>query len=204
MFSVAKKRARGYEFEGYQVPDFSPEGLPAFHRFAATRAIGDVWAEFGVHMGNSAKTWLAALPERGVLHLFDSLKGIPEDWHLADNWVSPKGQWSSNGKITVRDRAACWHVGWFEDTLPFNFVESLGLTFIDSDLYSSCNTVLTHIDPYLGDGSVVIFDQLINADGSNYQNWREHEYRAYRESNIADQVEWIARCRYSMAGIVRR
>ena len=70
-------------------------------------------------------------------------------------------------------------VGWFADVLPDFPAEHPGpvaLLHVDCDLYSSMMTVLQHVGPRLGVGSVVVFDEFYN-----YPGWEEHEHRAWRE-----------------------
>jgi len=71
------------------------------------------------------------------------------------------------------------HVGWFEDTLP-KFLDEhpqpVAFVHIDSDLYSSANTVLWGLKDRLRTGSIIVFDEYFN-----YPYWREHEYKAFAE-----------------------
>ena len=161
------------------------------------------WAEFGVNVGWSTRQLLAKLPSGGTFHLFDSLQGIPEAWQLTDRHTEPRGKWSSHGKwpgFTFKDSRIVHHEGWFSETLPFDFGGPLGLVHIDSDLYSSCKTVLTAIDTYLINGTVMIFDELVDWNG-NYTRWQEGEWRALQESGL--DIEWRGRALNAMMGVVR-
>lgn len=169
---------------------------------AAKLAAGPVWAEFGVCTGMSTRELQNYLPASGIFHLFDSLEGIPEPWVMGDGTTYRKGMWSSLGKwptFTLDDSRFRHHEGWFADTLPFKFEQPLGLVHIDSDLYSSCKTVLTAIDPYLVNGTVVIFDELVDYAG-RYPNWEQGEWRALQESGI--EIDWKGRARWAMFGVV--
>lgn len=169
---------------------------------AAELATGMTWAEFGVNTGGSTHQIVHHLSMYGTFHLFDSLKGIPEPWVMGSGTVYRKGHWSSGGhwpSFTERDSRFVHHEGWFADTLPFDFKAQLGLVHIDSDLYSSCKTVLDAIDPYLVEGTVMIFDELVDW-GDVYPRWQEGEWRALQESGI--EIAWRGRSKWAMSGVV--
>ncbi|MBD2864789.1 hypothetical protein IDH45_22670 [Paenibacillus sp. IB182363] len=47
---------------------------------------------------------------------------------------------------------------------------------MDCDIYSSTVTIFENLHRFLGSGSVIIFDEYFN-----YPNWKEHEYKAFKE-----------------------
>ena len=149
--------------------------------YAQTQAlkndVSPVWAEFGVFVGISARYWLTALPENGKLYLFDSFEGLPEAWrHL------PAGHFSVPEVPVFDDSRAIIKKGWFKDTLPLD--ELLGFVHIDSDLYSSCKTVLENIN--VAKGTIILFDELFG-----YEGWEDDEYRALMEWDVP--FKFIAR-----------
>ena len=85
--------------------------------------------------------------------------------------------------------------GLFDDTLPGFLAEHadkrVAFLHIDCDLYSSAKTVLRHLAPRLGAGSVIIFDELYN-----YPGWEHDEYKAFMEyvaeNNVAfDYIGYV-------------
>lgn len=194
------------ELGGCEVQRFGRMEM-AFYVACAQRAPTQTWAEFGVSTGHSARTLLKLLGVDGVLHLFDSLLGIPEDWHIelhrGDGWVSPglypRGKWAHK-QVDFEDERTRWHVGLFADTLPIDFERQLGLVNIDCDLYSSTRDVLAGAIAHIQEGTVLIFDELIEYDNVN-TNWREGEWKALVESGI--ELDWFARSTWAVAGVVR-
>jgi hypothetical protein len=179
------------------VPGIGNRAHMEFYRHVAEYAANQTWAEFGVHCGGSTKKLLKLLGTGGELNLFDSLKGLPEDWWLngKDNSPERKGSYNSRGVKHVEEDRVRWHVGWFKDVLPVPFREQLGLVHLDADLYSSTRDALTGIRDYIGPGTVLIFDELIEwkywsgKRGTN-TNWREGEYKALAETGL--DVDWLA------------
>ena len=138
------------------------------------------WAEFGVRGGKSARLLLELLPPgRGELHLFDSFKGLPEEWDLGGGDVAVKGRFACDVP-TFSDPRVTIHEGLFEDTiLPFlDSHKGWGLDFahLDCDLYRSTVTVLEGLRSLFSRGSVLLFD-----DTHGYPNWREGQWRAFQE-----------------------
>jgi len=134
------------------------------------------WVECGVYKGTTAKTLLKALPQNSEFHLFDSFKGIPEEWQWDGIHIHPKGCFACKPPI-FNDKRVTIHKGWFEDTLSkIEFEKPLALLHIDSDLYSSCVTVLKNFHKYIIPGTVILFDEYYN-----YKNWFRDEYKAFKE-----------------------
>ena len=126
---------------------------------AAKLAPTKIWAEFGVCKGFSTRRLLDNLDEQGLLYLFDSWEGLPEDWFLGDHTVEEAGRYASN-KLRLRDDRVIFVDGWYKDTLPMDFPGQLGLVNIDCDLYSSTKEVLFGCNNYIRDGTVLVFDEL--------------------------------------------
>jgi hypothetical protein len=156
------------------------------------------WAEFGVGSGNSARRLAKLLADDGTFYLFDSWQGIPEPWKLGDNLTEPAGKWKYP-KMRTNDDRFVFVDGWYEDTLPFEFPEQIGLLHIDCDVYSSTKTVLQAVTPYLGPGTVFIFDELWG-----YQYYADHEYKALKEwqSETGIEIGWHGRTTFEAIGVV--
>lgn len=133
-------------------------------------------AEFGVYRGATAHYLLAhGNPDRLVL--FDSFDGLPEDWSMGFK----KGHFKVEDLEIPRfdDQRVQIVRGLFSETVdswPHVFDRQISLIHIDADLYSSCCTVLGGIQPYIGPGTVILFDEFFG-----YEGWEDGEFRAFAE-----------------------
>jgi hypothetical protein len=134
-------------------------------------ALDGLWLEFGVASGSTI-SHIAKL-HAGPVYGFDSFEGLPENWRTGYD----KGTFSGDLPM-VPDNVELIK-GWFSATLP-SFLAShpgkVAFLHIDCDLYSSTNTILDLLEPRLGTGSVIVFDEYWN-----YPGWRQHEYKAFAE-----------------------
>jgi hypothetical protein len=143
---------------------------------AIENGVSNTWAEFGVAEGHSAYFLSQYLLKDMRFFLFDSFEGLPEDWVHNQESTSPKGKFACRVPKFNDDRLVIIP-GWFENTLPCaHMTGPLGLIHIDSDVYSSCKTVLERLDDQIVPGTVILFDELWG-----YENWREGEYKALIE-----------------------
>ncbi len=139
---------------------------------AAARSEGLV-LEFGVRFGTSLRQ-IAALAGQPV-HGFDSFQGLPEDWH-----AEPRGSYSTGGALPAMPANASLHAGWFDQTLPKFLARHPGpvrFMNVDCDLYSSTRCVLELLAGRIVAGTVIVFDEYLL-----HQQWREDEFRAFREA----------------------
>ena len=144
--------------------------------------------EFGVRKGKTTKEIAKRINSR-LCHGFDSFEGLPEDW---SGQQYAKGAYSENGKIPKLPKNVKIHKGWFKDTVPkFSKTTNEKIAFIhfDCDLYSSTKTVLDHLGNRIGKNTILIFDEYFN-----YPNWKNHEFKAFREfvKNKNIQYEYLA------------
>ncbi len=153
--------------------------------------------EFGVRGGGSVRHIIREFGR--PVYGFDSFAGLPEPWFKGPSFEAPIGYFASEvpeiGGLTVVE-------GLFEDTVPAFFAEykePIRFAHIDCDLYSSTKTVLDAMRPNLVPGSVIQFDELCKFELSNYDYWRDGEWRALEESGL----EWepLARTRHEQAVI---
>lgn len=131
--------------------------------------------EFGVAAGSSLRVLVEHARGREVFG-FDVFSGLPEHWRLGFG----EGMFAQDALPDVP--GAQLVPGLFDQTLPAFLAEHPGpVAFVhaDADLYSSTATVLEHVGPRLGVGSVVVFDEYFN-----YPRWQDHEHRAW--------TEWLA------------
>lgn len=129
-------------------------------------------AEFGVYSGYSLNIIADHMPVIG----FDSFEGLPEDWRPG----FPKGKFAKG--FSLKNNTGLVGInrmivpGWFEDsTRGFPFPR-LNLVHIDCDLYSSTVTALRAVTPYVGPGTIFVFDEYCG-----YPGWTEHESKAWAE-----------------------
>jgi len=157
-------------------------------RFASKLVTVDgMYLEFGVRGGGSVNH-IARMNRRRTIHGFDSFEGLPEAW---TGWTMDKGAMGGEGVPDVESNVRL-EIGWFDDTLP-GFVAGhdgpLALAHIDSDIYSSCKTVLDNLASRIVPGSVIVFNEYFN-----YPNWKQHEFRAFQEFCAAHAVEYEYLC----------
>ncbi len=134
--------------------------------------------EFGVGPGNSLRV-LAENTTRQVIG-FDSFEGLPEPWKFNNMEVYQKGDMKFDPP--PRQPNVVYVKGWFEDTIPEwkkTYEANVGFLHIDSDLYSSCKTVLTELNDQIVPDTIILFDEHFN-----YPYWKEGEWKAMNE--------WIA------------
>lgn len=138
--------------------------------------IGGYVLEFGVGAGHSLNC-ISNQTDRTV-YGFDSFAGLPENWSPNPQIIFAKGSFKYNPPETIQNNVKIVS-GWFEDTIPIwkeiNF-GPIAFLHIDSDLYSSCVTILTELNDQIKPGTIILFDELID-----YLNWEEGEWKALQE-----------------------
>lgn len=149
--------------------------------------VDGMYLEFGVRTGTTISQ-LARLNPQRTINGFDSFDGLPEAW---SGYTLGAGAFRGEGIPEVPPNVEL-HVGWFDDTLP-GFVDThdgpVALAHIDSDIYSSCKTVLDNLAPRIVPGTVLVFNEYFN-----YPNWKQHEYRAFQEFCAAYGVRYEYLC----------
>ena len=139
--------------------------------------------EFGVGEGISMRQ-LARLsaPNQRVFG-FDSFDGLPEEWDMGDGIKFPAGSFKYDPPIVA---GVEYRIGWFEDTIPMWKVDHPGriaFLHVDSDLYSSCVTILTELNDQIVPGTVIVFDEMYET--WRHKNWHHGEYKAFNEWKTA-------------------
>jgi hypothetical protein len=156
--------------------------------FASKRVTLDgLFLEFGVRSGGTIN-YIARRHPRQTVHGFDSFEGLPEPW---SGYTLDAGAFSGEGLPAVAGNVEL-HVGWFDDTLP-TFLDSHGgdaaFVHIDSDIYSSAKTILDNLTPRVRPGTIIVFNEYFN-----YPNWKQHEFRAFKEFCAENRVEYRYLC----------
>lgn len=156
----------------------------ALHQLALEHAsLQGLMLEFGVKRGATIRN-IAALTAATV-HGFDSFEGLPEDWAGTS---MRKGKFSIRGALPKVPPNVVLHPGWFNETLP-DFVRAqqgpVAFVHIDSDLYSSAQTIFETLGDWLIAGSVIVFDEYFN-----FPAWEQHEFKAFQEFVAAHRVHY--------------
>ncbi len=156
--------------------------------FASKRVTLDgLFLEFGVRSGGTINHIARRHPKQTV-HGFDSFEGLPEPWA---GYTLDAGAFSGEAMPSVVSNVEL-HVGWFDDTLPA-FLDAhpgdVALVHIDSDIYSSAKTILDNLTPRVRPGTIIVFNEYFN-----YPNWKQHEFKAFKEFCAANRVEYRYLC----------
>ncbi len=185
------------------MPHISDYHYAYWARVVPLISIEGLWCEFGVYRGRSIQR-IAKLSNH-VIYGFDCFEGLPEDWDL-DN---PKGCYGSGGVIpkgaivgnnhnmfdpSPTANIEPWHPtiylikGYFQDTLP-TFVaehnEAAAFLHIDSDLYSSCNTILFNFRDKIVDGTILCFDDFMD-----FPSYRDGEIKSFAEFLLVNDLKY--------------
>lgn len=138
-------------------------------------ALGGNTLDLGVYKGSSTRV-LARIFTNEIIHGFDSLEGLPEDWaHVL------KGAFGDvKGLLPDMPDNVKLYKGWFDDTLPVwlngHMDRPISLLRIDCDIYSSTKTIFDVLGDLVQPGTWIVFDELIG-----YRGWEAHEYKAFQE-----------------------
>lgn len=149
-----------------------------------------LYLEFGVFEGRSMRWWSSHLRQPGARLIgFDSFDGLPEDWRPGLG----RSHFATTGMPRIADGRVEFVRGWFDDTLPGFAVPDHDqlVVNIDSDLYSSADTALRWLEPYLVPGTLLYFDELPD---------RDHEWRAFSES-LARTGHHVRPLAYAAGGV---
>ena len=141
-----------------------------------------LWLEFGVWKGKTIHEMATANPN-GTIYGFDSFEGLPEKWRDSSHkrFVHLKGHFSLGGGLpTIKSPNVRLIKGWFSESLP-PFLEAfpkdtVSFLHVDCDIYSSSIFVLRTLQNQLRNGTIILFDDLIN-----YPEYQSHELLALWE-----------------------
>jgi hypothetical protein len=166
-------------------------------QFALSKvSIDGLFLEFGVHKGFTLNI-ISKIVGRKV-YGFDSFEGLPEAWR--ENFG--QGTFALEHLPAVNENAELV-VGWFDRTLP-TFLDThqgpVAFVHIDSDLYSSAQTVLMQLRGRIVPGTIILFDEYFN-----YPGWDMHEHKAFQEfvASTGLQYEYIGVCSKGFSVAVR-
>lgn len=156
--------------------------------------IDGYWLEFGCYAGASISFIEKNMPKNiDYIYGFDSFEGLSEVWHK----MSLKA-FNRNGEIPkLNNKRIKFIKGYFNETIPIFVKEmkkNVAFIHIDSDLYSSCTTILSYLKEKIIPGTIIAFDEI-----HNWQECLDGEMKALIESEI--KYEWIAHTQYVQAAI---
>lgn len=146
--------------------------------------------EFGVHKAASLTyfaNYLLKSNDLRSIYGFDSFSGLSENWTGTSKSASA---FNLDGQLPDVPANAKLVQGWIDDTLPKFLKENQGpISFIhiDTDTFGPASTILKLCKPQLIAGSLILFDELIG-----YPNWKNHEYKALKESFSDDEYVFKA------------
>lgn len=145
-----------------------------------------LWMEFGVSSGGTLKHIAGGTTKK--VYGFDSWEGLPEVWLNSEgNVFLEKGSFKSPPPSDLPENCVLVH-GLFEDSIPVfkeTHNEPIALIHIDCDLYSSTKTIFDNFKDQFQDGTVIVFDELID-----YNGWQLHEYKAFNEFIDETGYKW--------------
>ncbi len=144
--------------------------------------IDGLYLEFGVFKGDTIN--YISKKTNKTIYGFDSFEGLPEFWR--DGF--PKYKFKVKNLPNVNNNVILIK-GWFDSTLP-HFIESrqsekIAYLHIDCDLYSSTKVIFDTLKNNIVSGTVIVFDEYFN-----YPNWEIHEFKAFQEYILENQVRY--------------
>jgi hypothetical protein len=146
-----------------------------------------LWLEFGVASGKTVN-YISGFTKETV-YGFDSFLGLPETWRQGYE----AGAFNLHGNLPKVNPNVSLIKGLFQDTLPAFLTEhrkKISFIHIDCDLYSSTKYILNQVKPYLEEGCVLIFDELVNYPGFDGETGElKAFYEFITENNV--NYEWI-------------
>lgn len=164
-------------------------------RYASDQvAVKGAYIELGVTTGKTIN-FIAALNPHQTIYGFDSFLGNPEDYEKDNHKYS---KWTFGLKDPTKLPPILGNVkliqGPFAESLPYfidKYLQKNQIAFlhVDCDLYSSTNTALQVLAPYIRPGTIIVFD-----DFYNYVDYEKFELKAFEEflEKTGYNAEYIA------------
>ena len=159
--------------------------LKEFRAYALNAApVKGLVMEFGVFEGNSINQYadlLRANNNSRTVFGFDSFQGLSENWA---GYSLLRSRFDRGGRMPKVRSNVQLIKGWVDDTYTgfldkeiANHDNQIAFIFLDMDTYTPTKYVLEKSLPYLREGSIVAFDELLG-----YTGWRENEFKALMET----------------------
>ena len=181
----AKKRHENFD-------TCSPDVIPVFNQaFEKTSHLKGDYYEFGLYKGYLFYKAQEIAKNTGALNEmnfygFDSFAGLPEVESLDSGWKFKAGMYAydlNRVRNALENKSVDWNKtflikGFYSDSLQdenllsnFQFNKAK-IVLIDCDLYESTKDVLTFIDKYLQNGTIVIMDDWNCFDANDNKGQR--------------------------------
>jgi O-methyltransferase len=173
--------------------------------------------EFGCHSGRTFSAALQAAAYLGVpldAYAFDSFRGLPETNEDEDG-IFRTGSFATTReeferivarRTGVKLRPAQVVEGYYEDSLTSELAARLpsrvGMIHVDVDLYSSTRTVLTFAQPFLVNGTVLLFDDWFCFSPGRAMGERRAVQEFLAEHPRVRLIEWKAYSTFGMSFFV--
>lgn len=151
--------------------------------------------EFGIFKGWTGNH-ISSVVKPKLVHGFDSFNGLPEPWDQGNNRVE-QDRFKMSEPPKMHPNYKMW-IGLFAETIPWwkeEYTGPIEFLHIDSDLYSSCVTVLEELNSQIVPGTVIVFDDMFGFN-QIYPKWREGEWKAL--------IEWMEKYDREIEPLARR
>ena len=141
-------------------------------------SIDGLYAEFGVHNGDSINHMAAVVqPKNVTFYGFDSFEGLKEDWR--GTWYRA-GHFDRGGTLPDVLPNVTLVKGWFDDTVP-PFLEAhpkkpFAFLHLDADTFETTASLLSMLKDRIVKGTVIVFDEYLG-----FPNWQKGEFRAWQD-----------------------
>jgi hypothetical protein len=138
--------------------------------------IEGLFAEFGVHAGDSINHIAAAVRERQItVYGFDSFEGLKENWK--GTWYRA-GHFSLEGNLPQVLSNVSLVKGWFDETLPRFLADHpnqpMSFIHLDADTFESTTLLLAHLADRIVKGTIIVLDEYLG-----FPNWQRGEFLAW-------------------------
>ena len=150
--------------------------------------IDGLFLEFGVFRGHTIN-YISKKIGNELIFGFDSFEGLPEFWRDGFD----KGVFGLDNNLPNVNSNVRLIKGWFDETLKdFKVKKPIAYLHIDCDLYSSTKIIFDYLEPYIVQGTIIVFDEYFN-----YPGWKHGEFLAFKEFIKRNKFtyEYISYCR---------
>ena len=152
------------------------------------RKLDGLFLEFGVFRGHTIN-YISKKIGNEFIFGFDSFEGLPEFWRDGFD----KGVFGLNNNLPNVNSNVRLIKGWFDKSLKdFKVEKPIAYLHIDCDLYSSTKIIFDYLQPYIVQGTIIVFDEYFN-----YPGWKQGEFLAFKEfiKTYNYEYEYISYCR---------
>ena len=145
----------------------------------------DLFVELGVANGYSINYFAKRIKPK-TAYGFDGFIGLKEKWPGTSLQI---GTFNREGILPKVESNVTLIKGWFENTLASFLADSkkkIGFIHIDCDTYESTKYVLDVIAPFMGENSLILFDDFFG-----YPFWEYGQSKAFLEWQMCSEFRYI-------------